>query len=103
MLLAAYHPGFRLLGISTVHGNASLERTTNNALSVLAAMGKEDQISVHAGASQALVVSSLQTVASLLTLLSPTLEALGLTRSVRERDLWSSRSSGGVPAYIKTH
>ncbi|KAI0175600.1 Inosine/uridine-preferring nucleoside hydrolase [Hypoxylon sp. FL1284] len=54
ILLAAYHPGIRLLGISTVHGNASLEKTTKNALAVLAAIGKQDAVSVHAGAPQAL-------------------------------------------------
>ncbi|KAI0173695.1 Inosine/uridine-preferring nucleoside hydrolase [Hypoxylon sp. FL1284] len=54
ILLAAYHPGIRLLGISTVHGNASLEKTTKNALAVLAAIGKQDAVSVHAGAAHAL-------------------------------------------------
>ncbi|XXG93893.1 Uridine nucleosidase 1 [Hypoxylon texense] len=55
ILLAAYHPGIQLLGISTVHGNASLEKTTKNALSVLAAIGKQDAVAVHAGAAHALV------------------------------------------------
>ncbi|KAI1374043.1 Inosine/uridine-preferring nucleoside hydrolase [Hypoxylon crocopeplum] len=54
ILLAAYHPGIELLGISTVHGNASLEKTTRNALSVLAAIGKQDDVSVFAGAPHAL-------------------------------------------------
>ncbi|KAI1083284.1 Inosine/uridine-preferring nucleoside hydrolase domain-containing protein [Whalleya microplaca] len=54
ILLAAYHPGFKLLGISTVHGNASLDKTTNNALSVLAAIGKHDDVAVYPGASHAL-------------------------------------------------
>ncbi|KAI0013385.1 Inosine/uridine-preferring nucleoside hydrolase [Xylariaceae sp. FL0662B] len=54
ILLAAYHPGFKLLGISTVHGNASLEKTTNNALSVLAAIGKHAEIAVYPGAPKAL-------------------------------------------------
>ncbi|KAI1504417.1 Inosine/uridine-preferring nucleoside hydrolase domain-containing protein [Biscogniauxia marginata] len=54
ILLAAYHPGIKLLGISTVHGNASLEKTTNNALSILAAIGKHREVAVYPGASQAL-------------------------------------------------
>ncbi|KAI0148150.1 Inosine/uridine-preferring nucleoside hydrolase [Hypoxylon sp. NC0597] len=54
ILLAAYHPGIKLLGISTVHGNASLEKTTRNALSVLAAIGKQDDVAVYPGASHAL-------------------------------------------------
>ncbi|KAI1431513.1 inosine-uridine preferring nucleoside hydrolase-domain-containing protein [Xylaria sp. CBS 124048] len=54
ILLGAYHPGIKLLGISTVHGNASVRKTTNNALSVLAAIGKEDTLKVHVGASRPL-------------------------------------------------
>ncbi|KAI1103315.1 inosine-uridine preferring nucleoside hydrolase-domain-containing protein [Jackrogersella minutella] len=54
ILLAAYHPGIKLLGISTVHGNASLEKTTKNALSVLAAMSKHEDVEVYPGASRAL-------------------------------------------------
>ncbi|CAN6658640.1 uridine nucleosidase [Trichomonascus vanleenenianus] len=37
MLVALFHPSFRLLGISTVHGNASLDNTTTNAISLLTA------------------------------------------------------------------
>ncbi|KAI2640764.1 Inosine/uridine-preferring nucleoside hydrolase [Hypomontagnella submonticulosa] len=54
ILLAAYHPGIRLLGISTVHGNAPLDKTTRNARSVLAAIGKHNEIAVYPGAAQAL-------------------------------------------------
>ncbi|KAI1390243.1 Inosine/uridine-preferring nucleoside hydrolase [Hypoxylon trugodes] len=54
ILLAAYHPGIRLLGISTVHGNASLEKTTRNARSVLAAIGRHPDVAVYPGASHAL-------------------------------------------------
>jgi len=54
ILLAAYHPQIALLGISTVHGNASLDKTTPNALSVLTAIGKEKEITVYPGASKAL-------------------------------------------------
>lgn len=52
--MAAYHPGIRLLNISTVHGNASLDKTTNNALSVLAAIGKDKEITVYPGHAHAL-------------------------------------------------
>ncbi|KAI0890526.1 Inosine/uridine-preferring nucleoside hydrolase [Annulohypoxylon maeteangense] len=55
ILLAAHHPGIKLLGISTVHGNASLDKTTRNALSVLAAIGKHDSIAVYPGAARGLV------------------------------------------------
>ncbi|RYC54294.1 Ribosylpyrimidine nucleosidase/Uridine nucleosidase, partial [Xylaria longipes] len=54
ILLGAYHPGIRLLGISTVHGNAPLQKTTNNALSVLSAIGKDDTIRVYPGSANAL-------------------------------------------------
>ncbi|KAL9016331.1 MAG: hypothetical protein Q9185_006314 [Variospora sp. 1 TL-2023] len=39
ILLAAYHPRLQLLGVSTVHGNASLASTTANAGSILTAIG----------------------------------------------------------------
>ncbi|KAK9769796.1 putative Inosine-uridine preferring nucleoside hydrolase [Seiridium cardinale] len=54
ILLAAYHPGIRLLNISTVHGNASLDKTTNNALSVLLAIGKHNDVTVYPGHPHAL-------------------------------------------------
>jgi len=54
ILLAAYHPSLRLLGISTAWGNASLEKTTANAASILTAMGLADKIPIYVGASQAL-------------------------------------------------
>ncbi|KAI0974543.1 inosine-uridine preferring nucleoside hydrolase-domain-containing protein [Xylaria arbuscula] len=54
ILLGAYHPGIKLLGISTVHGNASLQKTTNNALSVLSAIGKDDTLRVYPGAAKGL-------------------------------------------------
>ncbi|KAI1660218.1 Inosine/uridine-preferring nucleoside hydrolase [Daldinia decipiens] len=54
ILLAAYHPGIRLLGLSTVHGNAPLDNTTNNARSALAAIGKHAAIRVYPGAARAL-------------------------------------------------
>ncbi|SLM37266.1 uridine nucleosidase [Lasallia pustulata] len=51
ILPAAHHPNLNLLGISTVHGNASLERTTINAGRVLTAIGKAD-IPVYPGAAK---------------------------------------------------
>ncbi|KAK6331121.1 Uridine nucleosidase 1 [Orbilia brochopaga] len=42
ILLAATHPRLNLLGISTVHGNSSLQKVTNNALSLLTAYGCPD-------------------------------------------------------------
>ncbi|GAP85954.2 putative DNA glycosylase [Rosellinia necatrix] len=54
MLLSAYHPGIELLGVSTVFGNAPVHKTTDNALSVLAAIGKADGVRVYRGAAKAL-------------------------------------------------
>ncbi|KAJ6119493.1 hypothetical protein N7523_003773 [Penicillium sp. IBT 18751x] len=42
ILIAAHHPSLNLLGITTVHGNASLENTTNNAGSILEAIGRPE-------------------------------------------------------------
>lgn len=44
ILLAAFHPHSRLLGISTVSGNASLEHTTHNALAIAAAIGIDHDV-----------------------------------------------------------
>ncbi|SPN97084.1 related to uridine ribohydrolase [Cephalotrichum gorgonifer] len=54
ILLAAYHPAMRLLGISTVFGNASLPKTTNNASSLLTAIGKDKEITIYPGAAKSL-------------------------------------------------
>ncbi|EPS44290.1 hypothetical protein H072_1725 [Dactylellina haptotyla CBS 200.50] len=51
ILLAARHPYFDLLGISTVHGNSSLQKVTNNALSLLTAFGKSE-VPVYPGAKK---------------------------------------------------
>ncbi|KAF8251951.1 Inosine/uridine-preferring nucleoside hydrolase [Wilcoxina mikolae CBS 423.85] len=48
IIFAAEHPSFDLLGISTVHGNASLDRVTSNALSILTAINRTD-IPVYSG------------------------------------------------------
>jgi uridine nucleosidase len=51
ILIAAHHPSLNLLGISTIHGNASLEKTTANAGSVLEAIGRPE-IPVYPGAKK---------------------------------------------------
>lgn len=51
ILLAAHHPSLNLLGISTVHGNGSLENTTKNTLSILEAIGRPD-IPMHPGSKK---------------------------------------------------
>ena len=43
LLLAAYHPSLNLLGVTTVGGNSSLERTTLNALKVLHIAGLDER------------------------------------------------------------
>ncbi|KAK5052641.1 hypothetical protein LTR84_002506 [Exophiala bonariae] len=50
ILLSIYHPALRILGISTVNGNAPLGKVTRNALSVLEAIGATE-VPVYAGAS----------------------------------------------------
>ncbi|KAM4059690.1 inosine-uridine preferring nucleoside hydrolase [Hirsutella rhossiliensis] len=54
ILLAAHHPRIKLLGISTVFGNASLEHTTRNAASVLTALGRHADVPLHVGLAKAL-------------------------------------------------
>lgn len=51
ILLAARCPEVRLVGISTVYGNASLEHTTYNTRAILEAIGRTD-VPVYAGASR---------------------------------------------------
>ncbi|QDS73685.1 hypothetical protein FKW77_002978 [Venturia effusa] len=51
ILLCAHNPRLELLGISTVHGNASLANTTKNSLSILEAIGRRD-VSVFPGAEK---------------------------------------------------
>ncbi|KKK12283.1 hypothetical protein P175DRAFT_0478478 [Aspergillus ochraceoroseus IBT 24754] len=51
ILLAAHHPALQLLGITTIHGNASLENTTINATRVLEAIGKPE-IPVYPGSKK---------------------------------------------------
>lgn len=51
ILITALHPSFNLLGISTVHGNSSLQKVTNNTLSLLTAFGRPD-VPVYPGANK---------------------------------------------------
>ena len=51
ILLSAQCPASRLLGISTIYGNAPLVKTTRNTRSILRAIGRED-VPVYAGASK---------------------------------------------------
>lgn len=53
IVLAAHHPMMNLLGISTVFGNAPLDKTTYNATSILTAIGKHDRVAVYPGAAKA--------------------------------------------------
>ena len=54
LLLALARPEVELLGVTTVHGNQTLEKTTANALRVLELAGRGD-IPVAAGAARPLV------------------------------------------------
>jgi uridine nucleosidase len=62
ILLAAYHPVIELLGISTVHGNSSIEHTTVNAGSVLTAIGRPE-VPVFQGAGAGLVRQAVHATA----------------------------------------
>jgi inosine-uridine nucleoside N-ribohydrolase len=53
LLLALASPEVELLGVTTVHGNQTLEKTTANALRVLEFVGRAD-VSVAAGADRPL-------------------------------------------------
>jgi purine nucleosidase len=54
LLLALASPELELVGVTTVHGNGTLERTTDNALRVLELVGRAD-VPVAAGADRPLV------------------------------------------------
>ena len=54
ILMAAFHPSINLLGISTVAGNQSVEKTTANARAILSAVGKAN-IPVFQGQGAALL------------------------------------------------
>lgn len=54
ILMAAFHPEIRLLGLSTVAGNQSVEKTCSNARAVLASVGMKN-VPVFCGQATALV------------------------------------------------
>lgn len=55
ILLAALHPDFHLVGMSTVHGNAPLSSTSHNAVALLDVLGfRQDEIKVYAGSDKPL-------------------------------------------------
>jgi inosine-uridine nucleoside N-ribohydrolase len=54
LLLGLASPELDLVGVTTVHGNQTLDKTTNNALRVLALVGRAD-VPVAAGADRPLV------------------------------------------------
>ncbi len=54
LILACHHPESRLIGVTTVAGNQSVEKTTRNARAVLAAIGC-GQIPVFKGQSSAIL------------------------------------------------
>lgn len=56
ILLSAFHPKFKLLGISTVYGNASNPNTAHNTLVLLDALGfNQDEVKVYSGEKRPLV------------------------------------------------
>src|SRR5205823_14874085 len=54
LLLALASPEVELVGVTTVSGNQTLDKTTANALRVLEFVGRDD-VPVHAGADRPLV------------------------------------------------
>eukprot|EP00927_Polykrikos_kofoidii_P050500 TRINITY_DN44409_c0_g1_i1.p1 TRINITY_DN44409_c0_g1~~TRINITY_DN44409_c0_g1_i1.p1 ORF type:complete len:392 (-),score=62.09 TRINITY_DN44409_c0_g1_i1:89-1195(-) len=55
LLVAAHHPRVRLIGVSTVAGNAGVDKTTRNAAKVLTAAGLAGQVQVFTGAARPLI------------------------------------------------
>lgn len=56
ILFASFHPRIKLVGISTVHGNAPLEKTTHNTLTVLDLL--QVDCPVYPGEAKPLVVDA---------------------------------------------
>jgi len=59
IMLACYHPNFELLGISTIMGNQTVDKTTVNALKVLELIGKGGSVDVVQGVSAPLIRPSM--------------------------------------------
>lgn len=60
ILLAAFCPSFHLVGVSTVHGNVLLEKTSHNAASLLDVLEfRQDEIPIYAGSYRPLVVDPI--------------------------------------------
>ncbi|EIW76317.1 uridine nucleosidase [Coniophora puteana RWD-64-598 SS2] len=55
IMLALHSPNIRLLGVSSVHGNTSVDDTTRNAARCLHAFGAPPHIRVHRGAAKPLL------------------------------------------------
>jgi len=55
ILLAVHCPNIHLVGVSTVHGNTSADRTAKNAARCLHAFGAPEHIFVYPGASKPLL------------------------------------------------
>ncbi|KAI0920958.1 hypothetical protein AcV5_001296 [Taiwanofungus camphoratus] len=55
MMLAVHCRNIQLLGISTVHGNASADNTSSNAARCLYAFGAPDSVRVYPGATKPLI------------------------------------------------
>jgi inosine-uridine nucleoside N-ribohydrolase len=54
IILAAYHPSLELIGISTIVGNQTLDRTTQNAFKVAHIAGLSTNIPIVRGCSESL-------------------------------------------------
>ena len=54
IILGGHSPNINLLGISTVYGNQSLEKTTKNAFNILASSGL-DYLNIYKGVNQPLI------------------------------------------------
>lgn len=53
LLLGAFHPNFNLLGVSTVFGNVSVDKTTKNTLALFDVLGlAQDDVKVYAGEAE---------------------------------------------------
>lgn len=50
ILLAAYHPNLRLIGLSTSAGNSTIDYTTQNALNILSLISRDDVVVVKGAA-----------------------------------------------------